>query len=293
MKEYLPVRCPACHFRTNTAAPGTLCPLCRKSNRYVAMIEDKPPTYPGGTKPLAAISAQTHPRLRIPGYPSIERAMGGGFVPGSLTLLYGPPGLGKSRLALALADSIASVDRVGRPLKDGTTKDKFVLYITTEINEGQVALYSKRMALLGTTLIAYQPDHRDLLNVFWVVRPVFCVIDSFHGIMKRVSDEDLMLDLRDAMRRENTACLLVGWETQDGGVYGGRAVEHHVDAVVRLEPMIAMWTGKEPPPEGFVPERRLRWSVIQKYRFGPIGQTAELIEREGRIVDADQVTSAR
>lgn len=257
-------QCGACG---HTALFAGNCPLCLKSRRYIPMR----PLGLGGAVPLSMVRADTLPRLVIPGFPRIESAMNGGFVRGTVTVLYGGAGLGKTTLCLKLTDRIVRVYRSA-------------LYCSTE-QPPEHLLMSAGVRLHLTQspmLVAYETSIDSLLNVLRHVAVPFAVIDSIANLAHDESLATITARLVEAARSINTALLCVLHETKDGDYNAPRLVEHLVDCMVRLS-------------DGATDDMRptLDWTVIGKYRFGPIDRTAHLYFDEERLpYDPDASRSA-
>jgi DNA repair protein RadA/Sms len=170
----------------------------------------------------------------VSGIGELDRVLGGGLVPGSLVLIGGDPGIGKSTLALQLA---AALGRAGRS----------VLYVSGEESPRQVKLRAERLALRGGLDRLWMQSEIDLERIFEEVerlRPSLLVIDSIQtlylgsldaapGSVSQVRECGLRL-LRLAKER-SLPVLLIGHVTKDGSVAGPRTLEHMVDAVLYLE----------------------------------------------------------
>jgi len=241
-------------------SPGN-CPRCIRQKRYVNMI----PVGQNTIMPMASVPADDLPRVSIPGYPSIESALGGGFVEGSTTLCYGAAGLGKTRLALILADRIS---RLRSP----------VLYVSTEQTPQQLKLTASVVNVSQSPmLVAYQSSLEGIEGLMREKKPRFMVIDS----LQEIASEEASLAPRarrlTAMAREQRIpLLLLSHETKDGDRAGVQTVEHIVDCVVRL------WRRE---PESVV----LLWEVVNKYRYGVVGLAALMIDHGEWINDTGRV----
>lgn len=168
------------------------------------------------------------------GIGELDRVLGGGLVPGSLVLIGGDPGIGKSTLALQLAAALA---RSGRT----------VLYVTGEESPRQARMRAERIALRDAGERLWVHAEVDLEAIAAEVErlgPGFLVIDSIQtlllgsidaapGSVSQVRECGLFL-LRLAKER-GLPVLLIGHVTKDGAVAGPRTLEHMVDAVLYLE----------------------------------------------------------
>jgi DNA repair protein RadA/Sms len=164
----------------------------------------------------------------------LDRVLGGGLVPGSLVLIGGDPGIGKSTLALQLAVSLASE---GNP----------VLYVSGEESPRQAKMRAERIALRGGVEHLWLQSEIDLEAIVAEVErlsPTLLVVDSIQtlflsslaaapGSVTQVRECGLRL-LRLAKERA-LPIILIGHVTKDGSVAGPRTLEHMVDAVLYLE----------------------------------------------------------
>jgi DNA repair protein RadA/Sms len=187
---------------------------------------------------LAGIAEADLPRLSL-GIDELDRVLGGGLVPGSLVLLGGEPGIGKSTLLLQAAAGLT------RSTSDGA----HVLYATGEESPGQVRLRAARLGLLagpsgeGVRVLA-EHDVSRIVEVARAERPGLVVVDSIQtatvdeldgaaGSVGQVRESTLRL--MDLAKGDGIAVILVGHVTKDGSIAGPKTLEHLVDAVVNLE----------------------------------------------------------
>lgn len=197
-------------------------------------------------------------RAQSSGVSELDRVLGGGFVAGSTTLLFGEPGVGKSTLALMSLRALA-------------LRSIPVLLIAAEESAGQVAKRARRLGEVPDGLdVAVTTDVDAAEQLLRDRRPALCVVDS----VSAMSDESLssvtgsVPQVRRAAERlcsvakdTGSALLLVGHVTKDGELAGPRALEHLVDTVVRIE-------GDR--------QGSLRFIRAIKHRFGPTGEVGVL-----------------
>jgi DNA repair protein RadA/Sms len=188
------------------------------------------------------------------GISELDRVLGGGFVAGSTTLLYGEPGVGKSTLALVTLRALALAEND-------------VLLIASEESAPQVASRARRMGDVPPSLhVATTTSVEEACQLLSEGRRALCVVDS----VSAMSDATLssvvgsVPQIRHAAERlcaiakaSGTALLLIGHVTKDGELAGPRALEHLVDTVIRIE-------GDR--------HGSLRLLRAQKHRFGPTGE---------------------
>jgi DNA repair protein RadA/Sms len=189
------------------------------------------------TTRLDAIGEAAHDRLPV-GLAELDRVLGGGLVPGSVVLVGGEPGIGKSTLLLQAAAGVAA--RAGG--------DR-VLYTTGEESAAQVRLRAERLGLLdgpggGIRMAAESSIDRiadiaatDPVPALLVVDSVqTATVDELDGPAGSVGQvRAAALRLMEVAKPTGTAVVLVGHVTKDGTIAGPKALEHLVDAVLTLE----------------------------------------------------------
>ncbi|CAB4746552.1 unannotated protein [freshwater metagenome] len=181
--------------------------------------------------PITAVRSQDGQPVPT-GIPEVDRVLGGGLVPGSVTLVGGEPGVGKSTLVLQLMGARAAA---------GAT----VLYITGEESADQVRLRADRLgALQDNLLLAAETSLPNVIHHITEVRPEICVVDSIQTLHDPAftSAPGSVTQVRECAHRlvqtaktTNTTVLLVGHVTKDGQLAGPRVLEHVVDTVLSFE----------------------------------------------------------
>lgn len=182
--------------------------------------------------PIASVTSAEASRLAS-GIGEVDRVLGGGFVPGSIVLFGGDPGIGKSTLLLQLAARIAG--------RDGAR----VLYITGEESAAQVRGRAERIGAVveGLSLVT-TTDLESALAAIDAETPALAVVDSVQtmtsaeltgpaGSVGQV--REVAARLAEAAKGGGTCVALVGHVTKEGTVAGPRTLEHLVDAVIYLE----------------------------------------------------------
>jgi DNA repair protein RadA/Sms len=219
---------------------------CRNCSAWNSLVEtvvrEKPArgarsglTAPGNGPPpiaLGQIGEADVPRLPT-AIGELDRVLGGGVVPGSVILLGGEPGIGKSTLLLQVAAGI------GAP----------VLYATGEESAAQVRLRADRLGLLdgspGRAIeVLAEHDVTRIIELAGAARPALLIVDSIQtatvdeldGAAGSVGQvREATVRLMSYAKAEGTAVILVGHVTKDGTIAGPKTMEHLVDAVVSLE----------------------------------------------------------
>jgi DNA repair protein RadA/Sms len=186
----------------------------------------------GDAKPrrLAEIDADAVPRLET-GIAELDRVLGGGLVPGSVVLLAGEPGVGKSTLALQLAAGLPS----GRP----------VLYVAGEESPEQIRLRADRLPRLPEALVVLAETRVEALAAPWrEAQPQLVLVDSVQTLRsERVESapgsvaqvRECAALLAATAKAHGAALVLVGHVTKEGAIAGPRVLEHLVDVVLQLE----------------------------------------------------------
>lgn len=186
----------------------------------------------GRAIPLVPLNAETRLPPRMPSaIAELDRALGGGFVAGSATLIGGDPGIGKSTLLLQAASRLALAG-------------KTVAYVSGEEAADQVRLRAQRLglgeapvALAAATsvrdILATFPDAPDLLVIDSIQTMYSDLIEGAPGTVSQVRASAGEL-IRFAKER-GSAVVLVGHVTKDGSIAGPRVLEHMVDTVLSFE----------------------------------------------------------
>lgn len=231
-------RCPSCAAwgTVERAAPGT-----GGSGRAVAS---------------APLTAAAGPDRRLPtGFEGVDRVLGGGLVPGSVALIAGEPGIGKSTLLLQIADRLSAAGHLP-------------LVASGEESHGQVAARAGRLGLSQD--LAFVPGRvlPEVVDAAGAERPAVLIVDSIQSIrdpdhaslpggptqVRRCADALVGL-----AKEEGVAVILAGQVTKDGEVAGPRTLEHAVDVICSFD-------GDQ--------RTGLRVLAGGKNRFGPEGELA-------------------
>jgi DNA repair protein RadA/Sms len=248
------------------------CPGCGEWNSLQEETRGKTPAAKAAparaaSKPLrlAEVQAQTYERL-LTGIGELDRILGGGLVPGSLVLIGGSPGIGKSTLT---SMALGNLEGAGRR----------TLYVSGEESAAQIRLRAERLpgAALQVPVLA-ETDLETVLATMEAEQPEVCVIDSVQtlhasdlsgaagsvGQVREVADRITRL-----AKARGIAVLLVGHVTKEGALAGPRVLEHLVDCVLQFE-------GER--------ERTYRTLRALKNRFGSTNDVGVFEMRSGGLV---------
>ena len=200
-----------------------------------AAVQPKPLKQRPGTGASAVriseISAEEMPRM-VMGIDELDRVLGGGIVEGSLILVGGDPGIGKSTLLLQASDKIAGMG-------------KRVLYISGEESVRQIKMRADRLGISSDNLLVLSENALDQLETRWTeIGPDVMIIDSIQTMYRpdMSSAPGSVSQIRECtsvlMRMAKTtgcAIFLVGHVTKEGAIAGPRVLEHMVDVVLYFE----------------------------------------------------------
>lgn len=209
------------------------CTNCGEWNQMTEVVlERKKVGYAGSlsqVQSLNEIDTQVLPRTPS-GLSELDRVLGGGIVSGSVMLIGGDPGIGKSTLLLQCLANLGAKEQV--------------LYVTGEESLSQVALRAKRLGLKTNMRMASETQVEKIIRIAEIEKPKVMVIDSIQtmhtseitsapGGVSQVREVSAML-ARFA-KTSGTAIFIVGHVTKSGEVAGPRVLEHIVDSVMYLE----------------------------------------------------------
>lgn len=230
--------CSACGYETS----GWMgrCPSCQAWNTLVeenirsTLTKNSPLashwTGDTGVTSLADVSDDDIFRYSS-GYSELNRVLGGGFVPGSLVLVGGDPGIGKSTLLLQVCHELH--------------KSGKVLYVSGEESKTQIRMRATRLGIESSDItLCSQTSFEFIQDTLEKVTPTFCVIDSIQTMYTEsissapgsVSQaREVTAGLLRLAKRLNITIVLVGHVTKDGSIAGPRVLEHMVDTVLYFE----------------------------------------------------------
>ena len=212
------------------------CPACNNWNTFV---EEKAITNTSGkdkkkerSEPISLNQVEKRATIRIKtGIEELDRVLGGGFVEGSLTLLGGEPGIGKSTLILQICDKIQL--------------DGKILYVSGEESAEQIKLRADRLGIKKENLLFLAET--DIDNVEYGIEkynPKFVIIDSVQtmyseeitsasGSVSQV--REITARIMKMCKKANITTIIIGHVTKDGNIAGPRVLEHMVDTVLYIE----------------------------------------------------------
>jgi DNA repair protein RadA/Sms len=186
---------------------------------------------PGRAAPLTALGVSALERVPVP-IAELDRVLGGGLVPGSLVLIGGDPGIGKSTLVLQAAAALS--------------KDQGpVLYVSAEESSHQLGLRAERLGITtDKVLVLSAVDLEEILATADSVRPSLLIVDSIQTVSvdEITSAAGSVSQVRECTSRlmqwakpRGVPVFIIGHVTKEGAIAGPRVLEHMVDAVLYLE----------------------------------------------------------
>ena len=215
-------RCPSCR-EWNTYHEEIIAPASSRETTFLKEQEKRKPML------LDDIKADEQNRQKS-GIAELDRILGGGIVNGSLILLGGEPGVGKSTLALQIALAL---------------KSKKILYVSGEESEEQISLRAKRMkASNPECYILSETDLESILTHAGNIKPAMMIIDSIQTISTGMleSSAGSVTQVRECAAQllkyskiTGTPVFLIGHITKDGTLAGPKVLEHIVDVVLYFE----------------------------------------------------------
>ena len=258
----------------STARAMGRCPSCGEWNSMVEAPEEPAAGAPGvlavlGSEPrrLTEIQAEGPERLPLP-MGEFARVLGGGVVPGSLILVGGDPGIGKSTLLLEIAGLMAEAT------------GQAVLYVSGEESPRQIKMRADRLTIRNDNVfVVTETSLEAILRHAERIQPLAMVVDSIQTVTSEelTSAAGSISQVRQAAARfqwwakaQGVAVFLVGHVTKEGAIAGPKVLEHIVDTVLYLE------------GDRFHTYRLLR-SV--KNRFGATSEVGVFEMQEGGMVE--------
>ena len=220
------------------------CPHCGKWNTLVEEVISTEPEPTKTPKRTSLVSASGENRavkfqeLSTPDYMrtdtglgELDRVLGGGLVTGSVVLLSGEPGIGKSTLLMQISDALG--------------QNRTVLYVSGEESGGQLKMRAKRLGVTGEHLyILAETNLENILAEADAVKPDVMILDSIQTIYSDkigsapgsiTQVRECALTFINKAKSEGISMLLVGHVNKEGGIAGPKVLEHMVDAVLYFE----------------------------------------------------------
>ena len=263
------------------------CPQCGSFSSMVEELvqEEAPSKSPSAARGLSGRSAprrindvaiDPEPRMHVP-ISEFSRVLGGGIVPGSIVLIGGDPGIGKSTLMLQMALEMAKSQRV--------------LYVSGEESERQIKMRADRLMEAGGKLpenlyLVTETNLSTILDHNREVRPALLIVDSIQTVYLPELDSsagsvtqvrESSSQLRELAKSSGVSVFVIGHVTKEGVIAGPRVLEHIVDTVLYLE------------GDRFQAYRLLR-SV--KNRFGATAEVGVFEMRERGLVEITNPSEA-
>lgn len=250
------------------------CPSCDQWNTFAEQVVQtghKSSLASSGAvvKPLPLSEVKQTKILRIPtGMDELDTVLGGGLVSGSVVLLGGDPGIGKSTLALQLANLLIATDHTA-------------LYVSGEESSQQIAMRNNRLGLKQDVLVLAETNLETAVSSIQNLKPEVVIIDSVQtmysdnagGVTGGVAQLSYVTNtLIRLAKSEHITIILIGHVTKEGILAGPKTIEHMVDCVLYLE------------GERLGNLRLLRSS---KNRFGSIGEVGVFEMRDIGLVEVD------
>lgn len=216
------------------------CPACQQWNTFAEEILQKDPSGKVGTwkystqvsnkpKLINEINFETQPRLLTPDK-ELNRVLGGGLVPGSLVLIGGEPGIGKSTLMLQIAMGL---------------QGKRVLYVSGEESEQQIKMRAERLQVKGSECyLLCETSTQNIFKQIELLEPDLVIVDSIqtlHSVFIESSPgsisqvRECTAELMKFAKETATPVFLIGHITKEGTLAGPKVLEHMVDTVLQFE----------------------------------------------------------
>ncbi|MBF7109335.1 DNA repair protein RadA [Pediococcus pentosaceus] len=217
------------------------CPNCGRWNTLVEERISEPKnerksrvSFEGkSSKPqlISEVKMHEEPRVKT-GMEELNRVLGGGVVDGSLVLIGGDPGIGKSTLLLQLSGQLAATDRD-------------VLYVSGEESASQIKMRAKRLQVNSERFYLYpETDMSNIRAVIEELHPQYVIIDSVQTMQEPDIDSavgsvsqirEITAELMQIAKTNNITIFIVGHVTKGGAIAGPKILEHMVDTVLYFE----------------------------------------------------------
>lgn len=224
--------------------------------------------------PLHISKVETTDELRFPtGMGELDRVLGGGAVKGSLVLVGGAPGIGKSTLMLQICDSLCRFSNV--------------LYISGEESERQIKLRAERLKVEGKGLyLLGETNLQNMMDAVHTLQPDILIVDSiqtmYHDEINSAAGsvsqvKECTMALMHLAKSENITVFVIGHVNKEGSIAGPKVLEHMVDCVLYFEG-----------------ERHMAYRILRaaKNRFGATNEIGVFEMEEGGLIEVPNPSEA-
>ena len=214
------------------------CPECGSWGSFVEEVSgDKTPQsveiLPDNTPPKRLSEIEMDSEIRVStGISEFDRVLGGGIVQGSLVLIAGDPGIGKSTILLQTSGALC---------KNG----KKVLYISAEESSSQIKLRAERLGVQSDNLYIYPQTNLELIKKHILeMQPDLVIVDSIQAIYTSLIQSsagsvsqirECCNELMGVAKTNNISIIVIGHVTKEGNIAGPKVLEHMVDAVIQFD----------------------------------------------------------
>jgi DNA repair protein RadA/Sms len=262
--------CSSCGYETSKWLGK--CPTCNEWNTfYEEVLNKKPKKYSSDKHPtksevITEIDILNSPRLST-GFSELDRVLGGGIVEGSVNLLGGDPGIGKSTLLL----------QVCKMLSNNNMK---ILYASSEESKTQIKMRANRIDSINENIFIYSENEiSDIINEAERISPKILIVDSIQTVYSQEGNStpgtvsqvrECTMQLMRFAKTRNIAVFIVGHMTKEGMIAGPKVLEHIVDCVLYFEG-----------------EKQSTYRIIRsnKNRFGSSNEIAVFDMREVGLIE--------
>lgn len=218
-------KCPECNQWNSFSEEETIKPS-KASPKSISGRESRPKT-------ISEIETQTFHRYETKIH-EFDRVMGDGVTVGSLTLIGGEPGIGKSTLLMEVCGKLLS-----------EYKDERILYVSGEESENQIAQRSKRLGVKNDGFYIFnETNWQKILEQVKELKPKFLVLDSIQTMHSSMVESaagtltqirEVTYELMNFAKAYDLTCFIIGHVTKEGQIAGPKILEHMVDTVIYFE----------------------------------------------------------
>lgn len=235
------------------------CPNCEEWNTMIEEVQEEAPaefSFPPSAPVLYEDIQEAHKKRKETGIKELNQVLGGGVVQGSLVLIGGEPGIGKSTLLLQIS-------------RDFAAQGEKVLYVSGEESLEQIKLRGERLGIRNEKLyLLAETNLERVLSQAEQLSPQMLILDSVQSVFssKLTSSPGTISQVREVAhqlfrfaKKNNVPCFLIGHITKEGSLAGPKSLEHMVDVVLYFEG-----------------ERDHNYRLLRafKNRFGPVSEIA-------------------